>query len=651
MWGVHAVNILPFIVVGITSGSIYALAATGLVLTYKTSGIFNFAHGGVAAATAYAFYELHGHVGLPWPLAAALCVLVFAPLAGLGIELLARGLATATPTAKLVATIGLLLGIEGLAVVIYGESVKEFPQFLPTRTFTVDGVYVGVDQLIVVLVAALSVGALFAFFKLTRIGVAMQGVVDSPDLLGLTGTSPTVVRRIAWVIGCSFAALSGLLIAPSLGLNPLLLTLLVVQAYGAAAIGRFSSLPLTYVGGLVVGVGAALATRFTTDYPPLQGLPSSVPFLILFGVLLFRGRVLTEVGAQATRRVVSAARLGAGQRRIGLGVALAIALVIPSLVGTKIPVYTSALAFVVIFASLGLLVRTSGQLSLCHIGFAAVGAAAFAHLASDHGVPWMLAVLIAGLVAVPVGAAVAIPAIRLSGLYLALASFGFGILLERLVYTREVMFGTQGVLNAPRPGIATGDTAYYYVALAAVVACLGLMVLVERGRLGRLLRALADSPLALSTAGTSVNVTRVLVFCISAFFAGVGGALFGPLTESINGTSFPAFTSLILVAVLVIAGAGLVRSAVIAAAAYVVLPAYIDNPTFQQALPAIFGVAAMLTAVAQSGGFDVASRLARWAQARAWRSRRSPVTERLRGLVPDEMLPRPDARLAEGVQR
>ncbi|HVS41189.1 MAG TPA: ABC transporter permease [Candidatus Dormibacteraeota bacterium] len=644
-------NILPFIVVGITSGSIYALAATGLVLTYKTSGIFNFAHGAVAAAAAYAFFELHSHAGLPWPLAAALCVLVFGPLAGLGIELLARGLATATPTAKLVATIGLLLGIEGIAVVLYGSAAKDFPQFLPTATFKVAGVFVGVDQLIVVLVALLGVAGLFAFFRFTRIGVAMQGVVDSADLLGLTGTNPTRVRRIAWMIGCSFAAVSGLLIAPSIGLDPLLLTLLVVQAYGAAAIGRFSSLPMTYVGGLAVGVGAALATRFTSNYLSLQGLPSSVPFLILFGVLLFRGRLLTEVGSQATKRIVTAARFTAGQRRLGIGAALAIAALIPGVVGTKIPVYTSALAFVVIFASLGLLVRTSGQLSLCHIGFAAVGAAAFAHLAQDHGVPWMLAILAAGLVAVPVGALVAIPAIRLSGLYLALASFGFGILLERLGYSRDVMFGINGALTAPRPSIAGGDTAYYYVVLAVLAACVASMVIIERSRLGRLLRALADSPLALSTAGTSVNVTRVLVFCLSAFFAGVGGALIGPVTGSINGTSFPSFASLILVAVLVIAGSGLIRSAVLAAAAFIVVPSYIENATFQEGLPAIFGLAAMLTAVASAGGFDAAGRLARWAQATAWRTRRSPVTERLRGLVPEEMLPKPaDALLAEGAQ-
>ena len=627
-------NILPFVIVGITTGSIYALAATGLVLTYKTTGIFNFAHGAVAAAAAYAFAELHVHAGLPWPLAAALCVLVLGSLAGVGLEVLARGLVGATPTAKLVATIGLLLGIEGLAVVVYGPAAKDFPQFLPTRTFRVGGVFVGADQLVVVAVALVAVAALVAVFRLTPIGRAMRGVVDSPDLLALTGASPVAVRRVAWMIGSAFAALSGLLIAPSIGLDPLLLTLLVVQAYGAAAIGRFSSLPLTYAGGLVVGVGAALATRFTETQPSLQGLPSSVPFLVLFAVLVLGGRRLRAVGGEVARRAVTVSRASARTRGAGLAVAAAAALVVPAVVGSRIPVYTTALAFVVVLASLGLLVRTSGQLSLCHAGFAAVGAAAFAHLAHDHGIPWLLALGIAGVVAIPVGAVVAIPAIRLSGLHLALATFGFGILLERLVYGRDVMFGLTGSLVAPRPSFATGDTAYYYVVLAAAAGCLGLMALVERSRLGRLLQALAGSPKALSTAGTSVNVTRLLVFCISAFFAALGGALIGPVTGSINGVTFPSFTSLVLVAVLVIAGRGLLRSAILAAAALIVVPAYIDNATLQEALPALFGVSAMLAAVASAGGFDSpTARVSRWARTSAHRRRRSPVVARMRRVI------------------
>jgi ABC-type branched-subunit amino acid transport system permease subunit len=404
----------------------------------------------------------------------------------------------------------------------------------------------------------------------------------------------------------------------------------VVQAYGAAAIGGFSSIPLTYIGGLVVGVGAALATKLTAGFPSLQGLPSSVPFLVLFGVLLYRGRTLAETGTRVTRPILRGRRFTAVQRRLALAAALVAALLIPAAAGTRIPVYTTALAFVLIFASLGLLVRTSGQISLCHMGFAAVGAAAFAHLAHDHNLPWVVAVLIAGLVTVPVGAIVAIPAIRLSGLYLALATFGFGILLERLVYGRDLMFGINGSLTAPRPEFAAGDSAYYYVVLTVLVVCLGLVALVGRSRLGRLLRALGDSPLALSTTGTSVNVTRTLIFCISAFFAGVGGALIGPVTGSINGVTFPSFASLILLAVLWIAGSGLLRSAILAAVAYIVVPAYIDDPTLQQALPAIFGLTAVATAVLSGRGGTVAGRLARHADGIGWRTASGPIAERLR---------------------
>jgi len=650
---------LPFIVIGVTSGSIYAIAATGLVLTYKTTGIFNFAHGAIAAGAAYFFYELHFQHGMSWALAAAISVGIFGPAFGLVLEFVARGLAAATPVFKLVATVGLLLAIEGLAVIIFGPAGRAFPQFLPTQTFKVTGVFVGYDQLIDVIVALASAALLYLFFRRTRLGIAMQGVVDSPDLLGLTGTSPTVVRRAAWSIGCAFAALSGLLLAPTIGLDPLLLTLLVVQAFGAAAIGAFASLPLTFVGGLVVGLGAAICTKFVAGSPSFQGLPPSVPFLVLFLALLLqpRGR-LVEAGAQFTRRTATAVRSSKRARGLGLVAVAVAALAVPAFAGTRVPIYSTGLAYVLLFASLDMLVRTSGQISLCHIGFAAVGGAIFAHLAHDSPLPWLLALFVSGLITVPVGAVVAIPAIRLSGLYLALATFGFGILLERLVYTSSFMFGFAGNLVAPRPDDllkATSDNAYYYVVLAVVAVCLALIVLAERSRLGRLLRALADSPLALSTQGTNINVTRTLVFCISAFFAGISGALLGPVTQSINGTSFASLNSLILLAVLaifvIVMRTGPVRIAVMAALAYIVVPRYINNETFTEYLPVIFGLLAVLTSVASAGSPALRSWLARQADTVAWRSRRSPVTERLQGIRISELLAATrDQAIADGGQ-
>lgn len=637
-------DLLPFIVIGITTGSVYAIASTGLVLTYKTTGLFNFGHGALAAAGAYMFYELHYKSGLAWPLAALLCIAVFGPCIGLIIELLARGLAPATTAYKLVATVGLLVGLESLFVVLYGPAARPFPQFLPTTTYSILGANVADSQIITVVLALALVGGLAVFLRRTRLGVAMLGVVDSPELLGLTGTSPSAVRRAAWMIGSSFAVMSGLLLAPSVGLNPLVLTLLVVQAFGAAAIGRFSSLPLTYVGALVVGLGSAISTKYVAGFTFLAGVPASVPFLVLFGVLLFspKGR-LVEAGAQYARQVVNARRPSPAARRAGLLVALVVGLLVPNMVGSKLLVYTTALAYIVIFASLGLLVRTSGQISLCQLGLAAIGAAVFSHLTVDLNVPWALAVVIAGLAAVPVGALVAIPAIRLSGLYLALATYGFGILLETLIYTSRAFFGSTGSLTAPRPDVPfihATDRAYYYVVLAVVVLCLGFVALVERSRLGRLLRALADSPVALSTHGANVNVIRTLVFCISAFLAGIGGAVLGPVTGSVSSISFNSFTSLTLLAVLAIVGAGLLRSAMFAAVAFVVIPAYVENVRFQEALPMLFGLSAVAVAIASSGAVDAGAILGRLARRWAWRSQRSPVTDRLEGLVPAHLLSR-----------
>jgi ABC-type branched-subunit amino acid transport system permease subunit len=270
----------------------------------------------------------------------------------------------------------------------------------------------------------------------------------------------------------------------------------------------------------------------------------------------------------------------------------------------------------VLFLSLGVLVRSAGMVSLCQVSFAAVGAAGFGHLAGASGLPWLPSLLLAGLFAVPFGAVVAIPAIRLSGLYLALATLGFGILMQQEMYSQSFLFGSFArVLNAPRPGVLglSGDKAFYYLLLIALGLSIALVAAIGRSRLGRLLRGMADSPTALSTHGTNIQVTRVLVFCLSAFLAGVSGALYSQLSGKINADSFQAFTSLILVAVLVIAGRGAVSSALIASLAYFVVPAYINSARLNDYLGVIFGVAAMLAALASArpaGSLAVGTRFA-----------------------------------------
>jgi branched-subunit amino acid ABC-type transport system permease component len=602
-------QLLAAIVTGLGTGSIYAIAAMGLVLTNKTSGIFNFAHGTQAALGAFLMWELWKVQHWPWPLAALSALVLAGVVGGLLLERVAYLLADKTTAARVVATVGLLVMLEGLIVLRYGISTIQMPYFLPTSTVSIGGINIRYEQIIVFLLAIGSAVGLGWFFRKTKQGVAMQGVVDDPALLGLQGVSPIAVRRNAWMIGSCFAAASGALLATSLGLDATLLTLLVVQAFGAAAIGWFNSLPFTYVGGIAIGVGQELTKFLVSRHwltsrvsgQILQPLPENVPFIVLFVVLLaMPKKKLIEKGTRVVKRqrpTTPAAPSMALPVVMAVGVGLVL---LPHLNATRLPIFTTALAFVVIFSSLHLLVRTSGQVSLCHMAFAAVGATTYAHATHAH-FPFPLALLVAGLVAVPVGAFIAIPAIRLSGVYLAIATFGFGILVQNLFFPSFLLFGSRQTLRVNRPSFAQGDKAYYYLVLVIAVACCLAVIAVLRGRLGRLLRALADSPSAIVAHGASTNVIRTMAFCISAFLAGIAGAITGPITGSATGATFGFQISLIIIAVLFVAGRRPVLSQFIAAAAYIVAPTYSNNANVGSWTQVIFGVLAIAVATDSVG--------------------------------------------------
>lgn len=628
---------LSFIIIGLSDGSIYAIAALGLTMSYKTSGVFNFAHGAVAAGAAYVFFQFHDLWRWPWPVAAVISVGGYGVVAGLLLERFASRIASVPTSMKIAGTLGLLLVVQYGVQIHYGTAARPFPEFLPTSSFSLAGVRVQYSQLVAVVVAVGAAGGLALFFRRSRLGVAMRAVVDDPGLLDLTGTSPARVRRASWVIGAAFAALSGILIGPRLGLDAGLLTLLVLQAYSAGAIGAFTNLALVYAGGLGVGVlqqVVAYETSKVNNYT-LNSLPPTMPFVILFLVLLVLPKSrLQEIGRSARATLASPPAL---PRRVRLGasvVGLAVLLAIPHVVGPKLPEWSAAMTYTALFLSLALLVRTSNQVSLCQVAFAAVGASTFAHLTAQAGVPWLFAIVLAGLAAVPLGAVIAIPAIRLSGLFLALATFGLGILLSQVGYRSFLMFGSSNGIEARRPSLPgihlTTDTGYYYVILAVVLGCVAIVKLVEGARLGRLLKAMADSPLALTTHGASVNVTRVLVFCVSSFIAGISGALFAPLNGVVTGTTFPYFDSVALLAVLAVATLSLrglsdsiVAVSFVAALLLEVLPGYITSATFGLYLQVIFGASAMLAAVA------AAPRASGTGTPALHRGGRSPVRARL----------------------
>lgn len=597
---------LPFLVFGVTAGAVYGISAMGLVLTYKTSGLFNFGHGAVSAMAAFLFYSLHVEHGLPWPVAAAFAVLGFGVVIGLVLERVAAALAEVAITYKIVGTIGLLVGIRALIVLIYGEEARVFAPFLPqAKVLSIQGVSVTVESLITLALGIAAAAGLFVLFRATRLGMAVRAVVDDASLLDVTGENPTRVRRHAWVLGSIFATTSGVLFASvQQQVQVDVLSLLIVQAFGAAALARFTSLPGSFAGGLAIGVAQALISKQATEVPSLVGLDLNVPFLVLFLVLLIipKGK-LVELGRQVKARAVPPSRIPLRHRRAGWAVAMVGALALPHLVGARLPLWNTAMSQVVLFLSLGLLVRTSGQISLCHVGFAAAGAAAFGHLLS-WGLPWGVALLLAGLGTVPIGVLIAVPAIRLSGLYLGLATLGFGIFLGQFFYTKSYMFGVGQQLATPRPAGFTSDVRYYYVLLALAVAGTLVVLAVERSRLGRLLRGLADAPVALSTLGANTNVSLVLVFCLSAGMAGISGAAFAGLFGRVGGFSFPATLSLTLLAVLVVAGPRIITAAFVAPVLLFVLPGYTGNPDVANGLQVAFGLTAVIVAAGSQGALD-----------------------------------------------
>jgi ABC-type branched-subunit amino acid transport system ATPase component/branched-subunit amino acid ABC-type transport system permease component len=626
---------LPFVVIGLATGAVYGLAGVGLVLAYKTSGIFNLAYGAIAALTVFVFYWLHDEHGWPWGLAAVVCVFVLGPAEGLLMELLGRALEQVGATLKVVATVGLLLVVLGVGDLWYGNNEVNFPPFLPTSTVPILGVNVGWDQIIVTIIAVVATGVLYYFFRYVRMGFAMRGVVDNPDLLSMTGENPVRVRRWAWVISMMFCSMSGLLLAPGLSLNAVIITTLVVYAFGAAAIGFFSSLPLTFVGGLLIGIAGSLATKYAVSISWLSGLPPAIPFIVLFIVL-----VVTPKARLAERRIVTALPVRPAWyapwrvRLVVFALGLVVLCLVPNLVGDNLAIWSNFLADAVLLLSLGLLVRASGQISLCHLAFAAIGAAAFGHFADSYGLPWLVALLLAVLIAVPVGALVSIPAIRLSGLFLALATLGFGILLQYLFYPTGLMFGlTTSGIPAPRPQVSVfglslaSDRGFYYVLLLAAALSTAAIIAIRRGRMGRLLGALADSPVALETQGATTGVTKVLIFCISAAFAALAGALMAMESHYAVGSDFDSFQSLVYVALVVIAIGGEPWYALIAALGVSIIPGYVTADNVDVYLQIIFGVLAATYAVFANRSARVPLRLRQFLDRLGGRQPESTVTQ------------------------
>jgi ABC-type branched-subunit amino acid transport system permease subunit len=203
--------------------------------------------------------------------------------------------------------------------------------------------------------------------------------------------------------------------------------------------------------------------------------------------------------------------------------------------------------------------------------------------------------------------------------------------MQNVIYPTSFMFSTRLVATAPRPhlGFINGesDRWLYYIVLVVTASTLAVLALIARGRLGRLLRAMAETPTMLSTHGLAVNMTRLIVFCISAFFAGIGGGLAITQTGSASGVGFGPIQSLLLVAVLAICGTRLLRSSILAATLLAVLPGYATGfGVDKQALA--FGAIAIAAAIVIAKRVELTAWVGRAARTSDERLTHGPIASR-----------------------
>jgi branched-chain amino acid transport system permease protein len=278
--------------------------------------------------------------------------------------------------------------------------------------------------------------------------------------------------------------------------------------------------------------------------------------------------------ADITRAERQGASLGLGA--ILVGAALALAFLAPiGLNGYALYVLTLTEIFAIVALGLNLLTGYAGQISLCHAAFFGVGAYATALLTEKAGVPFLLSLFIGALFTAMIGGLAAIPAMRLKNLYLAIATLGLGVVLQKIIFEwRSLTNGGGGfALPAPRiAGIELGATGLYYLTLLFLVLGLWGAWNISRGRTGRALLMIKESEIAAASLGIPSARYKVIAFAVSAFYAAVAGGLFAYLVRYINPESFNVGLSIAFLSMVVIGGLGTIGGSIMGAVFYVVVP-------------------------------------------------------------------------------
>jgi ABC-type branched-subunit amino acid transport system ATPase component/ABC-type branched-subunit amino acid transport system permease subunit len=550
-------SVIVFAILGASAGAIYALSSLGIVLTFRGSGVINFASGAMGMVGAFLFFFLRDQHSVPSAVAAIAGVALAGAL-GYGTHLLMAPLKAASNLTRIVVTLALMVVLVGVVALKYpaGNTYTD-TSLLPTDAVSFLGVRVGANQLLVIAVAAVIAATAGAVYRWTRFGLATSAVAEDGESLATLGWSPARVAGANWALGAALSGLAAILLSPITGLSVNLATSLLMPALAAAVLGNLTSFPITLLGAVAIGI----AQSELNQYVNVQGIGDAVPFFAVLVFIVARGRAMPVRGDLAERLPrVTSGHIPRG--RVLVAAAVAIVLIFTVLPVTWVSAVTFTLIGAVVLISIVVLTGFAGQISLAQWAIAGCGALCMARLVVA-GAPYWVAMLAGIAVCLPIGLIVGVAALRARGMSLAIATLAFGICVVDLVLSNNTINGGAAGLSLGffhLFGLDLDSTLFprrYAVFVLVVFVALALAVAnLRRGRAGRRLLAIRANERAAAALGVNVLGSKIGAFCYAAMIAGLGGILTTLYFPSALFNGYDAMTSITLVSNAVIGGVG-----------------------------------------------------------------------------------------------
>jgi ABC-type branched-subunit amino acid transport system ATPase component/ABC-type branched-subunit amino acid transport system permease subunit len=672
---------------GLGNGGTYAALGLALVLTYRSSGVINFATGAQALYAGYTYAFLRqGKLfliipGLPttvdighefgMPGALVLTLIISALLGALLYVSVFRPLRNAPPLGKAVASLGVLVVMQGLMSNRMGTTPVSVEAIYPSERWTWQDMTLLSDRVYLAVTVLAMTFVITALYRWTRFGLDTRATAESETGAYVSGISPDRIALLNWMLAGAVAGAAGILIAPLAPVVPNTYTLFVVPALAAAIVGRFQYLVPTVIAGIAIGMIQAWLVYLSGKYSwmPASGVGEIVPLVVMLVALLVTGRAVPERGTLLRTHLGRAPRPRSYTVPIICGFAIgAVALFVTE--GTARAHVIGTLIFAILALSLVVVTGYAGQVSLAQLALAGAGAFMLSYLSVDWGVPFPIAPLLAALAAAVVGVVVGLPALRLRGLTLGVVTLALAFGLEAIWFRNTDLVNSFGnTVENPKLfgldlGVGVGEA---FPRLEFGFMCLIVAVVVAFGVARLRTSSLGSAMLAVranerSAAGIGINVTfvKVISFAIASFIAGIAGSLLAYRQGIITWESFAAIAGLALLSTAYLAGVtsvfGGVQAGIIAAGGIVF---YLTDKWFDiggDTFIIVSGVLLLVTLMLHpegiaSGGHELADRIAQRRHKSETAAEDEASAEEGGGVepVPELVaLPNPSARTAPG---